>query len=75
MNKCTVTIKKDFELNGHKCFSGNFMEIYVGSNVSQEKFDELLERGFIELGKNVEFMNEKGTENSNLNKEVRHESD
>ena len=75
MEKCTVTIKKDFYLNGHKCFSGNSMDIYVGSNVTTERFNELLEIGAIELGTNLEFMKQKGVEHGIENLADRKDSD
>lgn len=73
MEKCKVTIKKDFELSGHKCFKGNWMEIYVGGNISTEKFNEFLERGFIELGMNEEFIKQMGSQNAQNRRD--HESD
>jgi len=64
-----VTVKKEFEWAGHPQAVGSAVEIYVGSNMSEDRYKELLDAGFITVGRDQDFMNEVASKKSAENSE------
>jgi hypothetical protein len=68
MTPTIVTVKKAFAYSGGMATVGTWMELFVGSNITQERFNDLLEIGAITLGKDEEFLNKMAEENSAKNR-------
>jgi hypothetical protein len=68
MTPTIITVKKAFAYSGGMATVGNWMELYIGSNITQERFNDLLEIGAITLGKDEEFLKQQAEENSAKNR-------
>lgn len=62
MTPCRVTVKKPFTWNGTKVTEGKWIEVWVGSNMPTERFNELLDVGAITLGIDEKYLAQKGKE-------------